>query len=52
MTIHAGLLHQGTLLQKIGEQHEHWNQVVLLLLLTQLLSMLKSIVTVTKICFF
>ncbi|CAI9286706.1 unnamed protein product [Lactuca saligna] len=28
MTIHAGLLHQGTLLQKIGEQHEHWNQVV------------------------
>ncbi|KAL4588854.1 hypothetical protein LXL04_001751 [Taraxacum kok-saghyz] len=28
MTIEAGLLHRSTLLQKIGEHHEHWNHVV------------------------
>ncbi|KAI3679215.1 hypothetical protein L2E82_51589 [Cichorium intybus] len=28
MTIEAGLVHRVTLLQRIGEQHEQWNQVV------------------------
>lgn len=27
-TIDAGLLHRGNLLQTIGEQLEHWNQLV------------------------